>query len=82
MVVDPDACTETSRHLLATSATLLLVTAALALGTLPTILRAYYRAREFERRFINGKNLEPEAIPAEDDGLPESQQPPAAPPAT
>ncbi len=54
-----DACSEASRQLLATSAALLFITIALVAGTLPTILRAYKRARTFERSFSSGEQQRP-----------------------
>lgn len=82
MVVD--SCTEASRHLLATSAALLFVTIALILGVLPTILRAYARAREFNRTWPTreSQKYDPETaetIAKVENG--ESAQPQRCPPA-
>lgn len=54
-----DACSEASRQLLATSAALLFITIALVAGTLPTILRAYKRARTFEQNLSSGEPQSP-----------------------
>lgn len=78
-----DSCTEASRHLLATSAALLFVTVALVLGTVPTILRAYARAREFNRNWPTRefqKSDPAKAEKVENDERAQQQRSPPAPP--
>lgn len=71
MVVD--TCSEASRQLLATSAALLFITLALVAGTLPTILRAYKRARAFEQNFpIDRQQRSVSDDPRGRDGAPEA----------
>lgn len=78
MVVD--SCTEASRNLLATSAALLFVTLALIVGTVPTILRAYARAREFNRNWPKREVQKPGPTQAENDESVQQQRSPPAPP--